>query len=184
MDKMKDIVQKTSKAANQDIQIVQVVAMSQNRTIGKNNQLLWHIPEDLRHFKRLTSGGVIVMGRKTFESLPNLLPNRIHHVISRQADFVAKGVTMSATLDEAIVRAKADAKSKNQDKIFIIGGGQIYQQSLAICDVLEITEVDIWIDGDVFYPIVDTKFDKVYQSQMHRCPVSGLNFCFTRWERL
>ncbi|VEG13998.1 dihydrofolate reductase [Moraxella cuniculi] len=166
------------------VQIVQVVAISRNRAIGKDNQLLWHIPEDLQHFKRLTDGGVIVMGRKTFESLGRVLPNRSHHVITRQSDFCHAGVVVAASLDEALRQAVDDAISRNQQKIFIIGGGEIYQQSLPIAHVLEITEVDIEVAGDAYYPDIDDKFFiKTYQSDTKTDKKSGLNYRFTTWCR-
>ena len=127
--------------------------------LEKDNQLLWHIPDDLQHFKRITHGGVIVMGRKTFESLPNLLPNRTHIVITRQP-IGYEGAVMAHSLQDAILLAKAYAHAKQQNKIFIIGGGEIYHQSLEMADVLEITEVDTVIEGDAFYPDIDEKFIK------------------------
>ncbi|MFC0820754.1 dihydrofolate reductase [Moraxella marmotae] len=165
------------------IDIVQVVAISRNRAIGKDNQLLWHIPADLQHFKRITDGGVIVMGRKTFESLGRLLPNRTHHIITRQADFGHDGVVVSHSLDQAIERAKADAISQNQSQIFIIGGGEIYAQSLSQADRLEITEVDITIDGDAFYPDIDNQFTKTYQSTTQIDDKSGISYRFSTWQR-
>lgn len=166
----------------ENIKLVHVVAMSQNRAIGKDNQLLWHIPDDLQHFKRITQGGVIVMGRKTFESLPNLLPNRTHIVITRQPiDY--EGAETAHSLQDAILLAKAYAYAKQQNKIFIIGGGEIYHQSLEMADVLEITEVDTVIEGDAFYPDIDKKFIKTDETKTFYCDKSGFQFRFCTWQK-
>lgn len=166
----------------ENIKLVHVVAMSQNRAIGKDNQLLWHIPADLQHFKRITQGGVIVMGRKTFESLPNLLPNRTHIVITRQSiDY--EGAETAHSLQDAILLAKAYAHAKQQNKIFIIGGGEIYHQSLEMADVLEITEVDTVIEGDAFYPDIDEKFIKTDETKTFYCDKSGFQFRSCTWQK-
>lgn len=167
----------------ENIKLVHVVAMSQNRAIGKDNQLLWHIPDDLQHFKRITQGGVIVMGRKTFESLPRLLPNRTHIVITRKP-IKYEGVVMAHSLQDAILLAKAYAHAKQQNKIFIIGGGEIYNQSLDMADVLEITEVDTVIEGDAFYPDIDEKFIKTDETETFYCDKSGLGFRFCTWQKV
>lgn len=167
----------------ENIKLVHVVAMSQNRAIGKDNQLLWHIPDDLQHFKRITHGGVIVMGRKTFESLPRLLPNRTHIVITRQP-IKYEGVVMAHSLQDAILLAKAYAHAKQQNKIFIIGGGDIYHQSLEMVDVLEITEVDTVIEGDAFYPDIDEKFIKTDETETFYCDKSGFQFRFCIWQKV
>lgn len=167
----------------ENIKLVHVVAMSQNRAIGKDNQLLWHIPDDLQHFKRITQGGVIVMGRKTFESLPRLLPNRTHIVITRQP-IKYEGVVMAHSLQDAILLAKAYAHAKQQNKIFIIGGGEIYHQSLEMADVLEITEVDTVIKADAFYPDIDEKFIKTDETKTFYCDKSGLGFRFCTWQKV
>lgn len=166
----------------ENIKLVHVVAMSQNRAIGKDNQLLWHIPADLQHFKRITQGGVIVMGRKTFESLPNLLPNRTHIVITRQS-INYEGAVTAHSLQDAILLAKAYAHAKQQNKIFIIGGGEIYHQSLEMADVLEITEVDTVIEGDAFYPDIDEKFIKTDETKTFYCDKSGFQFRSCTWQK-
>lgn len=167
----------------ENIKLVHVVAMSQNRAIGKDNQLLWHIPADLQHFKRITQGGVIVMGRKTFESLPNLLPNRTHIVITRQS-INYEGAVTAHSLQDAILLAKAYAHAKQQNKIFIIGGGEIYHQSLEMADVLEITEVDTVIEGDAFYPDIDEKFIKTDETKTFYCDKSGFQFRSCTWQKV
>ena len=141
--------------------IVHVVACDRKHCIGKHNALGWHLPADLQHFKSLTNEGVIVMGRKTFDSLGRLLPKRIHHVITRSGDWHADGVTVAHDLPSAIANAKADAKRLGKDRIFIIGGGDVYAQSQALADILEVTHVDLDIQGDAFYPAIGASFVEV-----------------------
>lgn len=165
------------------IKIVHVVAKDRQNCIGKDNNLAWHLPVDLKHFKKLTEGGVIVMGRKTFESLGRPLPNRTHHVITKDTAWAADGVAVSHDLTTAINNATADAVRLGKDRIFIIGGGEIYRQSLALADVLEITEVDLDIQGDTHYPTIGDDFEKLWQSEQQHDEKSGINFTFTTWHK-
>jgi dihydrofolate reductase len=130
-------------------EIVIIVAVARNRVIGKDNTLIWHIPEDMAHFKALTAGQTVIMGRKTWESLPprfRPLPGRRNIVISRQADYAAVGAELADSLEGALKLA-ADAAT-----VFIIGGEQIYRQALPLADRLEITEVDLEPEGDAWFP--------------------------------
>jgi dihydrofolate reductase len=130
-------------------EIILIVAVARNRVIGKDNRLLWNIPEDMAHFKRLTAGHAVLMGRKTWESLPERfrpLPGRRNIVISRQTGYVAPGAELAHALADGIALA-ADA-----EKLFIIGGADIYAQSIELADRLEITEVDLAPDGDAWFP--------------------------------
>ncbi len=135
-----------------------VVAAAQNRTIGKNNDMPWHLPEDLKRFKRLTSGHPVIMGRKTYQSifdrLGKALPGRDNIVITRQANFDADGYVVSSVKD-AIEKAKNLAKEKQLDEIFVIGGAQIYSETLPLTDRIHLTEVLETIDGDAFFPELD-----------------------------
>ena len=128
-----------------------IAAISENRVLGKENKLIWHLPEDLKRFKYLTSGHSIIMGRKTFESLPNALPNRHNIVITSNKDYTAKGVTACHSLIEAI------NASGNDPQPFIIGGGLIYEQAIALADRIELTKIFKSFDGDVFFPKIDPK---------------------------
>lgn len=124
-----------------------IVAVARNRVIGKDNSLIWHLPNDLKFFKEKTTGHVIIMGRKTFESLPFLLPNREHWVITRDKGFNApEGVRIFHSV-EAVVKA-----SKTLDAAYIIGGAQVYEAFLPYVDIMYITEVDHDFDGDAFFP--------------------------------
>ena len=130
-------------------EIVIIVAVAKNRVIGKDNQLIWNIPADMAHFKTLTAGHTVVMGRKTWESLPprfRPLPGRRNIVISRQADYAAPGAELANSLEDGLALAAADAT------VFIIGGAEIYQQALPLADRLEITEVELNPEGDSWFP--------------------------------
>ncbi len=131
-------------------EIVVIAAVARNRVIGKDNRLLWNIPEDMAHFKALTSGRTVIMGRKTWDSLPprfRPLPGRRNIVISRQADYPAPGAELAGSLEQALQLA-----ASGEESIFIIGGEQIYRQAMALADRLEITEVDLEPEGDAWFP--------------------------------
>lgn len=147
------------------ITLVQVVAFDNQHAIGKNNQLAWHIPEDLQHFKELTTGGVVIMGRKTFESIGKPLPNRTNWVITRNTAWQHEGVKVAHSLEAALLNASDDAKiSQKTNILFIIGGGEIFIQSLPICDRLEITRINLDINGDAFYPTIGNEFTKISET--------------------
>ncbi len=123
--------------------------MARNRVIGRGNRLPWHLPADLKHFKELTLGKPIVMGRRTWESLPGLLPDRRHIVVTRQQDYVAEGAETAASLDAAI------ALAGDVDEVMIVGGANLYAQALPVADRLYITLVDAEIEGDACFPDFD-----------------------------
>lgn len=124
-----------------------IVAVAHNRVIGKDNTLIWHLPNDLKFFKEKTTGHVIIMGRKTFESLPFLLPNREHWVITRDKGFDApEGVKIFHNPEAAAEAACA------LDAAYVIGGAQVYEAFLPYVDTMYITEVDHEFDGDAFFP--------------------------------
>ncbi len=131
-----------------------VAAVAANNCIGKNGKLPWHIPEDMQHFKEMTSGKVVVMGRKTWESLPpkfRPLPNRVNVVITRQAEYaVPAGVEVFADIPRAL-------EAHAEDEIAVIGGGEIYRQTIDRSDMLEITHVHQTVDGDAFFPEILAK---------------------------
>lgn len=136
------------------MQIIIIAALAKNRVIGKENDLVWRLPDDFKRFKSITSGHYILMGRKTFESLGKPLPNRTHLIITRDADYpVPEGHHRFASIEEAVIFCqKLDA-----DKLYVIGGGEIYKQSLPIVDQMQLTEVDANPDGDTYFPEFDTK---------------------------
>ena len=111
-------------------EITIIAAAAENNALGKDNRLIWHIPEDLKRFKRLTSGHTIIMGRKTFESLPKALPNRHNIVVSKNKSYTAEGASVCHNLEEAMALAEDDSQP------FIIGGGQIYEQAMEIAHTI------------------------------------------------
>lgn len=128
-----------------------IAAISKNNALGKNNDLIWHLPEDLKRFKALTSGHHIIMGRNTFESIGKPLPNRTTIIITRNKEYQQKGCLIAHNLDQALGMTGED------DDVFIIGGAQIYKQAIEndVADFLDITRVHAEFDADVFFPIID-----------------------------
>ena len=127
-----------------------VVAVSENQVIGKDNKLLWRLSNDMKFFKNLTMGGVLIMGRKTFESIGKPLPGRTNIVITRQKDWKAEQVIVSENIADAIKRGK-----EISEHIFIIGGGEIYRQILDVADRIYLTRVHTSLEGDTFFQDVD-----------------------------
>lgn len=145
-----------------------IAAVGKNLELGKGNDLVWHFREDMKFFKETTIGNTVVMGRKTFESLPHALPNRRNVVITKNADYVAEGAEVVTSLEEAMEITK-------NDNVFIIGGGTIYTAFMPFADKLYLTEIDAEDkDADVFFP----SFDKAeYTSeQLTDFTVDGINF--------
>lgn len=136
-----------------------IVAAAENNVIGNNNALIWHISADLKRFKQLTTGHTVVMGRKTFESIGRALPNRRNIVISRNPDFRAAGCEMAGSLEQALELVK------NEDEVFIIGGGTIYRDLWEKADRLYITLVHTVVDGDTFIPAIVASQWKVMARQ-------------------
>ncbi len=140
-----------------------IVAMAKNRAIGKDNELLVHLPEDLKWFKKQTSGHIVIMGSKTFKSLPNgALPNRDNIVITR-SEFVADGVNVAHSIDEAIEIANKIVEASNATKqIFIIGGASIYEQFMGLSNRLYITYIfEEFKDADTYFPKIDSDWKMV-----------------------
>jgi dihydrofolate reductase len=128
-----------------------IVAVAENGGIGIDNKLLWHLPEDLKFFKKTTSGHTIIMGRKSYESIGRPLPNRTNIVITRNANYSANGCIIFHSLDKAL----NFAKENKETEAFIIGGGELYKQSLLLVDTMYITEVKTKLDADTFFPAFD-----------------------------
>lgn len=126
-----------------------IVAVATNGVIGCDNRLIWHISEDLKRFKRLTLGHPVIMGRKTFESLSRPLPGRANVVVTRDRNLRIEGVTVVNSIEAAI------ALLPNSEEIFIIGGGEIYAQTIDIADNIYLTLVDQTPQGDTFFPLID-----------------------------
>jgi dihydrofolate reductase len=146
-----------------------IVAVSKNGVIGKDNQLIWRLPADLKRFKNLTMGHPMIMGRKTYESIGKPLPGRTSIVVSRNPDFSAEGVMITRSLEAAMEQAKLTGTNE----AFIIGGGTIYQQALHFADRVYLTEVHAKIDGDTFFTI-SNRADWL-ETQRERHPEDGHN---------
>ena len=158
-----------------------IVAISDNYAIGRDNQLLWHISEDLRFFKRTTLGCPVIMGRKTFESIGRALPKRVNIVISRGFN-TAEEVAVAGSLEAAF----KVAEDTNLEKCFVIGGGQIYAQALPMVDRLIVTHVHTVIEGaDTFFPQIDPDIWQVEQrSELFHDEESGYDFEFIEYVRI
>lgn len=168
-------------------EIVIIAAVAKNRVIGKNNQLLWNIPEDMAHFKALTAGHTVIMGRKTWESLPprfRPLPGRRNIVISRQKDYPAPGAELADSVENALKTAFTGTEGSAEPAIvFIIGGEQIYRQAIAFADRLELTEVDLSPEGDAWFP--DFSADKWQTLSCKRSLCGdGTNVSFVTYGRI
>ena len=157
--------------------IIMIAAASENNALGKNNELVWHLPNDFKRFKSLTSGHHIIMGRKTFESFPKPLPNRTHVIITRQENYEApEGCIVVNSLEKAI---RVCPKDKDN---YIIGGGQIYLESLPYVDRIELTRVHSDYEGDTFFPEINSNYwvliDQQYQrkDEKHNSSFSYLTY--------
>lgn len=153
-----------------------IVAVSANNIIGEDNKLLWHIPEDLKRFKSITSGNTIIMGRKTFESLPGVLPNRKHVIVTRDTNYSVdnQNVEVIHNLSEVINKYKTSPESA-----FIIGGGEIYAQLIHNVDKLILTKVFKSFEGDTSFPQIDfNEFVVDFESEIFTCEKSGLKYQF------
>ncbi|MCO5144035.1 MAG: dihydrofolate reductase [Oligoflexia bacterium] len=149
-----------------------VVAMSENRVIGIENRLPWNIPEDLKRFKQITSGHPIIMGRKTYESIGRLLPNRTNIIISRNKDYRVQNAIICHSLSEAIEWAQ---KSPGSDEIFVIGGGEIFKQAIPLSNKIYLTKVLWAFEGDAYFPEFDEEnFDTKSEEKLSDSPPSVL----------
>lgn len=137
---------------NRTLPLSLIAACAHDRVIGLNNSMPWHLPADLRHFKALTLGKPIIMGRKTWDSLGRPLPGRLNLVVSRQPGLQLEGAEVFAGLDAAISRADAWAREQGVDEIMLIGGGQLYAQALPQAERIYLTRIDLTVEGDAFFP--------------------------------
>jgi dihydrofolate reductase len=141
--------------------ITLIAAVGLRNELGKDNQLLWHLPNDFKHFKELTSGHHVIMGRKTFESLPGILPNRTHVVISRNPVWHKEGVLLVSSLDAAFGLVPAG------EQAYVIGGGEIYRQALPHSDRIELTRVETQMEADTFFPEINPEEWKLVAEEAH-----------------
>ncbi|MDR0226623.1 MAG: dihydrofolate reductase [Burkholderiaceae bacterium] len=160
-----------------------IYARAANGVIGKDNAMPWHLPEDLAHFKQLTQGGAVIMGRRTWDSLParfRPLPGRTNIVVSRQIGWQpqppATGVLHAASLTQAL-----DLGRQSAEQVWVMGGAQIYAQALPLADAIELTEIDHAYEGDAFAPEPGPEWREV--SRSHHVSAQGLPYSFVRLER-
>jgi dihydrofolate reductase len=138
--------------------IVMIAAVAENDALGKNNELVWHLPNDFKRFKGLTSGHHIIMGRKTFESFPKPLPNRTHIVITRQKEYHPEGCIIVGSMEKAV------AVCPENEISYIIGGGEIYNLGLPFADKIEITRVHGIFEADAFFPEINLEEWEIIES--------------------
>lgn len=153
--------------------IIAIAAIGMNNELGKDNQLIWHLPNDFKRFKTLTTGHYIIMGRKTFESFPKPLPNRTHVIITRQKNYTAENCIVVDSLKKAIAVCPKD------EDVYVIGGGEIYNQSIDFADKLEITKVFHSFEADTFFPEIDTAKWELVSEEFHpKDEKHAYDFCF------
>lgn len=159
---------------NPKVSIVAALA-GKKRVLGYKGTIPWYIPEDLQRFKAITMGAPIIMGRRTFESIGRILPGRINIVITRDTSFKREGITIVHSLEEALQQVQ------NHDEVFVIGGGEIYNQALPITDKLYLTIIDKEIEGDTFFPDFQEFKKVIWQSEEQES--DGLKYKFLELER-
>lgn len=152
-----------------------IVAMSENRVIGNNNELIWKLSSDLKRFKELTTNNPVVMGRKTYESIGRPLPNRRNIIISRQPDYLVDDCEIVSSLEEALLLTNSDC--------FIIGGGEIYKQSLEIVDKIYLTLVHKEFEGDTKFPELNKEWIEVSRANFDSDEKNEYNYSFIEYDR-
>jgi dihydrofolate reductase len=153
-----------------------IVAIANNMAIGKDNDLIWHISEDLKRFKSITSGNTIIMGRKTYESIGRPLPKRRNIVISRNKDLCIEGVEIVNSLDEALILSETDGE------VFIIGGGAIYKEAMPLANKLYLTKVNITPEADVYFPEINySEWRETYRRESKQ---DDIEYAFVDLERI
>lgn len=152
-----------------------IAAISKNGVLGNDNKLIWSLPNDLKRFKKLTTGNTVIMGRKTFESIGKPLPNRRNIIITRDLDYEVEGCEVVNSIDESLLLCNNDC--------FIIGGGEIYKQTINLADKIYLTVVDGVFEGDTFFPIMGNGWRKVSESENVINESHSYNFKFVDYEK-
>lgn len=157
-----------------------IVAIGKNNVIGKNNAMPWHIPADLKYFKKITSGHCIILGRKNFESIGNALPNRTNIVVTRQKDFYHSSVITALSIENALKLAL----ELGEEEVFIVGGAEIYSQTISFWDKLYLTEIQHEFDGDTFFPEIDySKWRLISEIKKDKSEYNPYDLIFKVFER-
>lgn len=159
--------------------ITLIAAAGENNELGKDNGLLWHLPDDFKRFKKITSHHFIIMGRKTFESFPKPLPNRVHIVLTTNRSYGKQGAVVVYSLDEAI------EKAASKKDVFVIGGGEIYKLALAVADKIELTRVHAsFKDADTFFPKFSTdEWELISEEKHEKDEKHKYAFTYETWVR-
>ncbi|MBO2537042.1 dihydrofolate reductase [Rummeliibacillus suwonensis] len=154
-----------------------IVAFDDNRVMGYNNKMPWHLPGDLAYFKKTTMGKPMIMGRKTFESIGKALPGRTNIVITRDLNYKAEGIIIVHSFEEAL-----DVAKKEEKEIMIIGGEQIFRLALPIADVLYVTKIQHAFQGDTFFPEISDEWKIVSESEEHETK-EGIKFSYLIYQK-
>lgn len=168
---------------NTTLPLCLIAALAENRVIGRDNQLPWHLPADLKHFKARTLGKPIIMGRKTWDSLGRPLPGRLNLVVSRQPDLRLEGAEVFPSLDAALVRAEQWAREQGVDELMLIGGAQLYEQGLARAERLYLTRVALAPEGDAWFPAFDEAAWQRRECDEHAAAENSPAYRFETWQR-
>ncbi|MDG1944287.1 MAG: dihydrofolate reductase [Halioglobus sp.] len=162
-----------------------IFAVARNGVIGKDNDLPWRLPEDMRHFKAVTMGKPIVMGRKTYDSIGRPLPGRSNIVVTRNASFQAEGVSVVSSLNDAVELAERISKGDGVDEVVIMGGAEIYAAALPLSDRLYATEVHADVEGDTLLPAVDwTQWREISRKRHNARSPNPYDYSFVRFDRI
>lgn len=162
-----------------------IVAAAKNGVIGRDNSLPWHLPEDLKYFKRVTLGKPIIMGRKTYESIGRPLPGRTNIVVTRQPHWRAEGVEVAGSLEQALAAAGRAAQESGVEEVMVIGGAQLYAQSLARADKIYLTEVQPEIEGDAVFPVLNPRdWRELSRKNQTTHGLAPYNYAFVVLERV
>ena len=162
------------------MEIIIIAALAQNHVIGKDNKMPWHYSEDFKHFKELTTGCPILMGRKTFESIGRVLPNRRNIVMSRNPEFKIEGCDVVSSLEDGV----GLCKESGVEKMFIIGGGNVYAQAMPIATIMELTLVHKEVDGNAYFPKWNFSEWKEVSREDKVDEKSGDKFSFVRYQKV
>ncbi|MGB1090534.1 MAG: dihydrofolate reductase [Oceanobacter sp.] len=162
-----------------------IVAMASNRVIGVNNELPWHLPNDLKYFKEQTMGKPLVMGRKTFDSIGRPLPGRPNIVVTRSADFQPEGVIVTSCLEDAVQTGTRLAVQDGVDEVMVIGGANIYGQVISLVERMYLTEVDAKIEGDAHFPLFDRDdWREIERISYPACDKNPYPYAFVVYDRI